>query len=60
MSLLLPWITTNYHTPSVCVYCKRLGMKTVSGNEIRIRFYCNMCDVPLCKNCNHLYHNLNL
>ena len=49
-----------YSTSRVCVHCKHLGMKTLSGNAIRTSLYCNLCDVPLCKNCNPLYHNLNL
>ena len=47
-------------TSRVCVHCKRLGMKTLTGNTIRTSFFCNLCDVPLCKNCHPIYHNFNL
>ena len=40
----------------VCVYCERLGRKTVSGRSVETTFQCLQCNVALCKTCFHDFH----
>ena len=40
----------------VCVHCKKIGRKTVSGRAIESSFQCLQCSVVLCKTCFSDFH----
>ena len=44
-------------TTRICVHCKKDGIKTKSGNPIKTKFHCKLCNVWE-KNCYNKYHSL--
>ena len=45
---LLPMTSPQCKYPRQCVWCKKVGKTTPSGNPIMSRFGCDLCDVHLC------------
>lgn len=41
----------------VCIQCKKLGRKTVSGRSIETSFQCLQCSIALCKTCFQAFHS---
>ena len=46
-----------YSRIRLCVICKKLGRKNKSGNPIRTRYACGLCNINFCKICFADFHS---